>query len=55
MIAIRKLTELLEKDSRGLRPRPGAPSPTATGGGDSVPIELPHHFEQEPLDDKYPR
>jgi DNA-binding transcriptional LysR family regulator len=57
MIAIRKLAELLEKDSRGLRPRPGAPAPTTAGsaGTEGVPIELPHHFEQEEFDDKYPQ
>jgi DNA-binding transcriptional LysR family regulator len=57
MIAIRKLAELLEKDSRGLRPRPGSPAPAAGGGaaGEGVTIELPHHFEQEELDDKYPK
>jgi DNA-binding transcriptional LysR family regulator len=45
MIAIRKLTELLEKDSRGIRPRPVGPAPSSTSGEsgeDSVPIELPH-------------
>lgn len=50
MIAIRKLVELLEKDSRGIRPRLGGPSPSAASSGgpasgndeDSVPIELPH-------------
>ena len=50
MIAIRKLTELLEKDSRGIRPRPGGPAPgpsSASGSSgqadaDSIPIELPH-------------
>lgn len=52
MIAIRKLAELLEKENRGVRPRPGGPLPGAssTGGGsagtgagdDSIPIELPH-------------
>ena len=43
MIAIRKLVELLEKDSRGLRPRTGAAEPPAlpVGGGEPV-IELPH-------------
>ncbi|MES2857208.1 MAG: substrate-binding domain-containing protein, partial [Bdellovibrionota bacterium] len=54
MIAIRKLSELLEKDSRGLRPRPGGPLPGPSGGGgsggvnaseDSIPIELPHRFD----------
>lgn len=54
MIAIRKLTELLEKDNRGLRPRTGSIAPTPTtettlqagaGSGvsdDNFPIELPH-------------
>lgn len=98
MIAIRKLTELLEKDNRGLRQRTGTPSPnpsqptttlasgqgtgliaghspagstssptsgasagSSTGSGsasssnDSVPIELPHHFETEWIEEKYPR
>jgi LysR family transcriptional regulator, transcriptional activator of nhaA len=87
MIAIRKLTELLEKDNRGLRQRtPGAPaiapplpaattlasgqgsgliqgSSTASGGGssaagttgESVPIELPHHFEEDMTEERYPR
>lgn len=54
MIAIRKLAELLEKDSRGLRPRiGGGPSPATSGAGagssgnseENVPIELPHRFE----------
>jgi DNA-binding transcriptional LysR family regulator len=53
MIAIRKLAELLEKENRGVRPRPGGPLPAAsTGGGgggagasDNTPIELPHRFE----------
>jgi len=57
MIAIRKLTELLEKDNRGLRPRPGAPQAqlagnpqagaSAAAAGDVVPIELPHFFGSE--------
>lgn len=56
MIAIRKLTELLEKDNRGIRPRPGGPAPAAGGAsGENAPIELPHHFEQEDLDAKYPQ
>jgi LysR family transcriptional activator of nhaA len=99
MIAIRKLTELLEKDNRGLRQRnPSAPaiapalpaattlssgqgtgliqgSSTASGGAtptgsasssgggatspnassEGVPIELPHHFEQDLVEDRYPR
>lgn len=98
MIAIRKLTELLEKDNRGLRQRTGTPAPSPTqptttlasgqgtgliaghsptgstsspgggasasgsaGGGsanasnDNVPIELPHHFEHEFIEEKYPR
>ena len=57
MIAIRKLTELLEKDSRGLRPRVGqptaVPTTTLTGGtgvgtgaapanDEGALIELPH-------------
>jgi DNA-binding transcriptional LysR family regulator len=44
MIAIRKLAELLEKDNRGLRPRPGGPLPLGIGSGgeDNTPIELPH-------------
>lgn len=44
MIAIRKLAELLERDSRGGRPRPGAPTPAqgAEAGAENVPIELPH-------------
>jgi DNA-binding transcriptional LysR family regulator len=54
MIAIRKLVELLEKDTRGGRPRPGGPQ-AATGQGESVPIELPHHFEQEDLMEREPR
>jgi DNA-binding transcriptional LysR family regulator len=54
MIAIRKLVELLEKDTRGGRPRPGGPQ-TATGPGEAVPIELPHHFEQEGLMEREPR
>ena len=46
MIAIRKLSELLEKDNRGLRPRIGIPLPSAQAShDDSVPIELPHRFE----------
>ena len=104
MIAIKKLVELLEKDSKGIRQRPAVQQPTAnalspggaanltpglvsglspglslsagngsgassiSGGGngssgsssgssstDSIPIELPHHFEQEIFEDKYPR
>lgn len=55
MIAIRKLAELLEKDNRGIRPRPGSPQPATTGSGENVPIELPHHFEQEDLVEKYPK
>jgi DNA-binding transcriptional LysR family regulator len=53
MIAIRKLTELLEKDNRGMRPRTsGVPVPTIAGasGGvgdeEGVPIELPHFYER---------
>jgi DNA-binding transcriptional LysR family regulator len=45
MIAIRKLVELLEKDSRGIRPRTGTPSPSVGNtplDKDSIPIELPH-------------
>ena len=54
MIAIRKLAELLETDSRGLRPRPGNPLPAGAGGGgvlnaDEIPIELPHRFEEGDL------
>ncbi len=63
MIAIRKLTELLEKDNRGIRPRPGGPAPSPTAGAsgagagsnDNIPIELPHHFEQEVFEEKYPK
>lgn len=61
MIAIRKLVELLEKDNRGIRPRPGGPhQPSASGGTsagasagaggagqDNVPIELPHYVDRE--------
>ncbi len=53
MLAIRKLSELLEKDNRGLRSRltPGQP----TGGGqqqigETPPIDLPHRFEDEQMD-----
>ena len=48
MIAIRKLAELLEKDSRGLRPRLASAANLPMGGGlavapdEDVPIELPH-------------
>jgi len=50
MIAIRKLTEILERDNRGARPRPGGPTPTPAAGGsqvgsEGVPIELPHQVE----------
>ena len=53
MIAIRKLTEILERDNRGVRPRPGGPAPLpAPSGGvqvgsEGVPIELPHQFETQ--------
>jgi hypothetical protein len=64
MIAIRKLTELLEKDNRGLRPRPGSPQPQLAGGpppgasaaavaGDVIPIELPHFFGSEISDNDF--
>lgn len=62
MIAIRKLTDLLERDTRGLRARPGGQVPTAGAGAasgasssENVPIELPHHYENERLDDEYPK
>lgn len=48
MIAIRKLAELLEKDNRGIRPRPAGPAQLPVGGGgptasdDEPLIELPH-------------
>lgn len=50
MIAIRKLTEILERDNRGARPRPGGPAPVSTPtnsqpGSEGVPIELPHQVE----------
>lgn len=54
MIAIRKLAELLEKDNRGVRPRPGGPAPVS-GGGESVPIELPHYYKPDLFEDKYPK
>lgn len=62
MIAIRKLAELLEKDSRGLRPRSNAPTlpmgGSGSGGGvnapgaapsEDAPIELPHRFEESDI------
>jgi DNA-binding transcriptional LysR family regulator len=63
MLAIRKLTELLEKDSRGIRPRPGAPTPSSpaagSGGGadqgENAPIELPHRFEEVRFEEEDPR
>lgn len=59
MIAIRKLAELLEKDNRGVRPRPGGPLVGGAGGGaaggasgqgENVPIELPHRYESNDMD-----
>ncbi len=49
MIAIRKLIDLLEKDNKVIRSRPG-PGPAAgvgSGVGEPPPIELPHYFEGE--------
>jgi DNA-binding transcriptional LysR family regulator len=43
MVAIRKLSELLDKDSRGLRPRSILPPATPAGSAEEgVLIELPH-------------
>lgn len=63
MIAIRKLVEILEKEHRGARPRPGGPAPIPGGTGvlpgaapsgqassdesEGVPIELPHYFDSD--------
>ena len=48
MIAIRKLVELLEKDTHGFRGR-GGPLGSLAHSNESAPVELPHRFEQAPL------
>ncbi|MCM2280961.1 MAG: LysR family transcriptional regulator [Bdellovibrionaceae bacterium] len=53
MIAIRKLIDLLERDSKMIRSRQGPGQPTGVGGAgmEPPPIELPHHFEAESWSD----
>lgn len=56
MIAIRKLVELLEKDNKIIRTRPGPAVQGVVGGGsgESAPIELPHHYEEDVVDNDFP-
>lgn len=49
MIAIRKLVDLLEKDNKIIRARPGPGQSSGAGGpgGEAPPIELPHRFDPD--------